>query len=168
VTTIRKALMGDAPAMALVMIDTWFASHASRVSAEVLRRRQIEWGYPESERGWKRAIRKADESPGLVLVAEDSQQIVGIAASEPTAADSVDLRALYFGVNHQRVGIGRALLYAVIDHFRGLGFPELSIAVLATNHQARGFYERMGGQLSGCREHEDRLEVIFRWDLKPS
>ncbi len=151
--------------MARVIVDTWFATHAGQVSADVLRRRRQEWGYRESEQGWQRAISDADGWSSVVLVTTNSQRILGVAASELTGTDSAEVGALYVDIEHQRTGIGRALLQELLNHYRDLGISTVSVAVLATNRGARRFYERLGGQVSGAREHEDGPEVVYQWRL---
>jgi ribosomal protein S18 acetylase RimI-like enzyme len=162
---LRRASPTDAPAMARVIVDTWFATHRQQVSAQVLQKRQDEWGYAESEQGWRRTIRDADGTSAQVLVATDEDRIVAIAASEVTGADCAELGALYVDVGHQRSGIGRRLLQAALDHYRNAGISTLHVAVLAENLTARQFYESLGGRFSGAREHEDGPEVVYTWDL---
>ena len=68
-------------------------------------------------------------------------------------------------VGHQRSGTGRRLLDATIDHYRDAGISMLHIAVLAANRPARQFYEGQGGRVSGSRDDEDGLEIVYTWDL---
>ncbi len=56
---IRPASSEDAPAMARVIVDTWFATHTEQVAPEVLQQRRNEWGYAQSEKGWRRSIADA-------------------------------------------------------------------------------------------------------------
>jgi len=150
--------------MARVIVDTWFAAHEGQVPDETIRQRRAEWGYPASEQGWRRSIREADGVTSLVLVATDGDQVVAVAASEVRGADCAEMEALYVSVPYQRSGIGRRLLEAAIDHYRGLGILTLHIAVLAANRPARRFYERLGGQASSTRDGDDGLEIVYAWD----
>jgi ribosomal protein S18 acetylase RimI-like enzyme len=97
-------------------------------------------------------------------VATDNDQVVAVAASEVTGAGRAEMGALYVGVPYQRSGIGRRLLEAAIDHYRGLGISTLHIAVLAANRPARRFYERLGGRTASTREGDDGLEIVYAWD----
>jgi len=151
--------------MARLTVDTWFAAHASQVSAEVLQKRREEWGYGESEQGWLRAIRQADGRTSIVLVATDRDQIIAVASAEMSAADCAEVGALYVAIPRQRSGVGRMLLESIIEHYRRSGVPMLQIAVLDANQPARRFYERLGGVLAGNRSHEDGLEVVYAWAL---
>ena len=163
---IRPAVPEDAPGMARVIVDTWYAAHAGQVTAERLAERRATWGYDESEQGWRRAIAEADSGTGLMLVATER------------GSGHCGCRQRSHG--NRRRGGGSALcaytppalgdrvagwLKPVIDQYRMLGVSRLSIAVLAANGPARQFYERMGGTESGTREDPDGLEIVYAWDL---
>jgi GNAT superfamily N-acetyltransferase len=163
--TIRPASLSDAPAMARVTVDTWFAAHSAQVSPSVLQQRRDEWGYAESEKGWLRAIRDADGVSSLVVVANENDKVVAVAASTVTGASCAEVGALYVKVAHQRSGIGRKLLETIFDHYRDIGISLLHVAVLSENRPAREFYERLGGTISGTRLHQDGPEVVYSWDL---
>ena len=149
---IRPASPNDAPEMARVTVDTWFAAHEGQVSDESFRKRREEWGYLESEKGWRRSIREAAETAAYVLVATDDGRVVAVAASEPVGIDAAEVGALYISVPYQRLGIGSRLLAAVGEHYRRSRISTLHIAVLATNLPARRFYESLGGEASGTRD----------------
>jgi len=151
--------------MARVIVDTWFAAHKGQVSDEAYRQRRGEWGYAESEQGWRRAMREANGASTRLLVATVEDKIIAVAASEVTAADFAEVGALYVGVPYQRSGIGRRLLEAMIDHYRSLGISTLRIAVLDANGSARRFYESLGGRKSGTREDPDGPQIVYAWDL---
>jgi N-acetylglutamate synthase-like GNAT family acetyltransferase len=162
---IRPASLDDAPAMARVMVDTWFAAHKGQVSDEAFQQRRDEWGYTESEQGWCRAIRETDGLMAQVLVATDEDQVIAVAASEVTTADCAEIGSLYVNVPYQKSGIGSRLVETTKDHYRSLGVSTLHIAVLAANQPARRFYERLGGRNSGTRDDPEGLEIVYAWDL---
>lgn len=151
--------------MARVIVDTWFSAHKGQVSDEAFQQRRDEWGYPESEQGWSRRIQESDGVSAQMLVATDEGRVIAVAASEVTAADCAEVGALYVNLPYQRSGIGRRLVEATIDHYRGLGISTLQIAVLATNRPAMGFYERLGGRNAGTRDDPEGLEIVYAWDL---
>jgi len=151
--------------MARVIVDTWFAAHKDQVSESALKKRREEWGYAESEQGWRRAIREAENSSSLILAACEESRIVGVAASEVTGNGCAEVGALYVDVACQRSGTGRDLLRAIIEHYQAVGISILQIATLTANPAARNFYEKMGGQISGFRNHEEGAQVVYQWDL---
>jgi len=162
---IRPASPNDAPEMARVIVDTWFAAHKGQVSDESYRQRREEWGYPESERGWRRSIEEADGMSAQVLVATDNGQVIAVAASEVVGTDTAEVGALYVSNPYQRSGIGRSLVAAVFEHYRNLGISTLNIAVLAANLPARRFYESLGGKASGTRDDPEGVEIVYTWKL---
>ena len=161
---IRAAQPSDAPAMARVIVDTWFAVHKEHVSKQTLERRRQTWGYKESEQGWRRSIHEADQRE-QVLVAIDTDRVIAVAGSEMTVDYCAEVGALYVEVQYQRLGVGRRLLEHLIDLYKNRHVPKLHIAVLATNQPARRFYERMGGREVGTRDDPDGLEIVYAWDL---
>ncbi len=162
---IQPASPDDAPPIARVVVDTWFAAHKGQVSDETFQQRRDEWGYTESEQGWRRTIQEADGVSAQVLVATDEDEIIAVAASEATGADCAEMGSLYVDFAHQRSGVGRRLLEATIEHYRSTGLSTLRVAVLATNRPARRFYENLGGRVSDTRVHEDGPEVVYTWGL---
>ena len=150
--------------MARVIVDTWFAAHEGQVPEERFLQRRREWGYPESEQGWRRLMGEAGKVSAHVLVAADDGRIIAVAASQ-VIGTVAETGALYVDVPYQRSGVGRSLVAATIEHYRNVGTAKLQIAVLATNLPARRFYERLGGVESGTRDDPDGLEVLYAWDL---
>jgi ribosomal protein S18 acetylase RimI-like enzyme len=151
--------------MARVMVDTWFATHNDQISEEALRQRRNEWGYTQSEQGWRRAIRQANGETEKVLIATHESQVVAVTTWKLASPDRAEVTTLYVDVAHQRSGIGSRLVDMAIGHFSNLGVPALHIAVLATNNPARSFYESQGGRICGTREHTEGQEVVYAWKL---
>ncbi len=162
---IRPATPDDAPAMARVIVDTWFAAHTNQVSERALQRRKDEWGYAESEQGWLRSLRAQNDGSAYTLVATRAGQVIAVAASELSGIERAEVGALYVDARYQRSGIGRRLLDAMFDYYTSLGMTTLHIAVLASNAPARRFYERLGGERCGTRDDPDGLEIVYEWRL---
>ena len=160
---IRPATLDDAPEMARVIVDTWFAAHEGQVPDEKFQQRRNEWGYHESERGWRRLLREVGKA--LVLVATDDDKVVAVAATEIAEPDIAETGALYVDVPYQRSGIGRRLVATIMAHYRNRGIARLQIAVLAANPPARRFYESLGGEKVGTRDDPEGLEIVYAWDL---
>ena len=127
------------------------------------------WGYADSQRGWERTIlgitegRSADE---VILVAEAQKgEIIGIVLGNPVESDGDvgEVRLLYVYESRQGRGVGRRLVQAVAAALAQMGKQSLQVHVLETNMPARGFYEAIGGTLTGKVEGDDGVEVIYRW-----
>lgn len=151
--------------MARVIVDTWFVAHKGHVPDAVFQQRRKEWGYKESEQGWRRTISEANGASTQILVAMDENHVIAVAANKVTGPDCAEIDVLYVSVPYQRSGIGRRLVEVAMDHYCMLGISTLHIAVLATNRKARRFYESLGGMNSGTRYDADDLEIVYAWSL---
>ena len=173
----RAAGQSDTPAMARVMVDTYLAAHRGQMPEYLWRKRRDKWTYSESEEGWRRVIADIDDetTPDDVrLVAADVDQVVALAYSSVSSATPhlAPVKALYVEVTHQRRGIGRRLVRAVVGQYGPTSVNELHIGVLASNARARRFYESIGGRLALEREFDEEgvmlPEVVYEWNIDMS
>jgi len=153
---VRVAAVDDAPALGLVMVESFLDAHRGQMPDAAYQKRVDEWTPDVSAAGWARALAElADGNPDrdVVLVAEDSGGLLGLvsggAAEGAVSPTTCEIGALYVHSRHHGQGIGRALLRAAARHLGDLGFTELRIGVLSANSPARGFYEAMGGREIG-------------------
>jgi len=172
---IRRATLADAPAMAHVMVDTWFAAHRGQVPEGQWQRRREEWSYADAERGWRSLLAEIEDGSNtedcvyVAVSAED--EVVGVAVGWAAESDllpnAADVSALYVLPTQQGQGFGRQLVAAIAAHQASLGRQALLIGCLVTNAPARRFYEALGGQLVGTRETEDygfpEPQVVYGW-----
>lgn len=175
---IRSARLDDALGMAHVIIDTFLAANAGILSEAALQKRREEWTYEVSARSWATTLadieRGADPHSCIYVAVAPGDQVIGLVMGhlEPTASDidatvgEVDI--LYVAMNHQGQGIGQALVKTAATRLAQMGATTLHIATLAAATQARRFYESIGGQVIGMREHlgdGDPLPlVIYAWE----
>ena len=162
--TIRDAVPDDAPGMARVIVDTWFAAHRGQVSEAAFEERRATWGYEESERGWRRSLTEPPDT-GRTLVAVEAGRVVAVAASQRLDASRADIGALYVETSHQGRGIGQRLTAQLMSHYDRVGCSVVEIRVLATNRPARAFYERIGGVVTGSCADPEGEETIYAWFL---
>jgi ribosomal protein S18 acetylase RimI-like enzyme len=75
--------------------------------------------------------------------------------------------AIYLLAEHQRRGIGRALMLSTVEHLVRDGFNTMLIWVAAEN-PSRGFYEALGGTQYTDKSESFGGKVIreisYRWD----
>jgi ribosomal protein S18 acetylase RimI-like enzyme len=139
---IRKATVGDAPAIARVHVSSWLSTYRGLLPDDFLESLS-ESNYAER---WKRVI---TEGTSTVVVAEDGAGVVGFASGGRERAGEQgfegELYAIYVFDNAQRRGFGRELVRAIVDGLRELGLTNMIIWVLRDNRPAREFYERLGG-----------------------
>ena len=168
---IRPAQLEDAPAMARVMVDTYLAAHRGQMPEAAWQKRKDEWGYAESEAGWRRtiaAIADGSEQMCICVAINDRDEVIGVVVGYPTEMPQVaELSALYVWPEAQGQGVGRRLVQTAAAHLTAMGCSELQIAVLAANEPARRFYEAIGGTVVGEREFDEEgfllPEVVYGW-----
>lgn len=97
--------------------------------------------------GWTHAsdptrLRLAVESSSLSIVAvTPDDRVVGFARAMSDEAFAVYIADILVAPDHQRQGIGRALMQAILDHYPTSRFHH---QVLVAERGAEGFYESMG------------------------
>ncbi len=159
--TVRPARSLDAPALARVQVDSWRESYRGIIPQAYL----DGLSYSAHERQWRRTL----GARGWGFLAVWQGQIVGLASGgrcRSLKGFSGELYVLYLLRGYQGRGIGRALFDAVHHELARRGHADTMVWVLADN-PARGFYERLGGELAGeasCVIGGARLrEVAYGW-----
>jgi ribosomal protein S18 acetylase RimI-like enzyme len=171
---IRDANCADAQAIARVHVASWQASYRGIVPDAVLDTLSVE----RRQQMWARWL--CDE-PGQVLVSvaeDDGGRMVGFAsAGRPQQPDEIpgydsELHTIYLLHKAQRQGIGRPLFRHAVERLAATGTRAMLLWVLAGNHQARRFYERLGGSVIGsttAQFGEAALEEIaYGWPNLPA
>ena len=152
---LRRAVPGDAPAIARVRIESWRATYRGMIPDTYLDGMQLD----ASTAIWDRVL-AAGPGTTSVFVAERAGELVGFASgamlAEPKFEIDAELVAIYLRREFQHVGLGRRLVGAVVDAQRGYGATGMLTWVIAGNKPARTFYERLGGVLL--------VEQPFQWD----
>jgi len=151
----RPAQAGDAAAIAQVRIDAWRQTYRGMMPDAYLDALSLS----DSAAFWERILLSG--SPlASVYVADEGGRIVGFAAANrrdpPKLGFDTELSAIYLSADRKRQGIGRRLVAAVAAAQRERGATNLVTWVIAKNHQARAFYEALGGELL--------VEQPFQWD----
>jgi ribosomal protein S18 acetylase RimI-like enzyme len=166
--------------MARVMVDTYLRAHKGQVPEQVWLKRQQEWTYAESERGWARtlhAIAATSNPRECIFLAVDTsaqpgqEEVIGVVMGGPSDVGpwehAGDIYALYVRYNHHRRGVGRRLLHAAVSYLARLGMTALTIRSLPANAAANRFYESLGGMPVGeCQKEEygySITERIYGW-----
>ncbi len=153
--TIRPATPDDAEAIAQVHVQAWRTTYRGLMPDAVLDALDVN----QRAQRW-RDIFANREPRTAVLVAEDAAgRVVGFTSGGPGRDADLDpaydgeLYAIYVLQDHQRGGLGRALMAALVERLRAEGFCAMFLWVLDGN-QARRFYEAMGGQLIGQKVYD--------------
>jgi ribosomal protein S18 acetylase RimI-like enzyme len=176
VVAVRQARVEDAPAMGRVMVRAWLAAHRGQLPSSSGQRRRARWTPQVSAEAWERNLRERDASAeparDCYLVAEDERAtVVAVAMGSVNHTDPSgffgEINVLYVDPDQHRRGIGRQLVQHLSACLADRGVTSVRVGVLTANHQARLFYEALGGQHLGERllaeDGELLPESIYAW-----
>jgi len=176
---IRAATPAEAAAIAKVHVQAWHETYRGLVPAELLAMLSVE----RNTRMWRDIIGLGAEAT-TVLVAEHADEradehaderlgaIVGFGAAgsarDAALGTAGEVTAIYLLDEVKRRGIGRALFAGLLRALAARGHRSAGLWVLASNMQARRFYETLGGRPGATREFEHTgavlHEVAYVWD----
>lgn len=125
-------------------MNTWRTTYRGHFPDQLLDEIDLDRWAAQRERFMQQAT-----STQFHFVAEISGEIVGFADGGPARADPGrlgEVYAIYILEQHQRKGIGRALISASTRHLHEHDLRGLLIWVLRENANGRAFYERLGGR----------------------
>jgi ribosomal protein S18 acetylase RimI-like enzyme len=154
---IRKAEIGDAPAIADVHRTAWLGAYTGIIPFKslhaMINRRNHGW--------WANAIRRAV----TVLIIEIGGEVAGYATIGRNRARELpqqgEIYELYLKPEYQGVGLGRRLFAAARARLADLGLQGLVVWALDDNDAAQSFYRGAGG-----RDLAEGVEVFEGQALK--
>jgi GNAT superfamily N-acetyltransferase len=162
-TVVRAATFDDVPGIARVHVASWRTTYRGIVPDAVLENLTPEGREPI----WRRIVGDESQTP---FVALEGDEIVGFASGGPERSNdpafTAELYAIYLLETHQRRGLGRELVKAVVDAFKTRGHAAMLVWVLRDN-PSRAFYESLGGTF--LREQDIEIggatlkEVAYGW-----
>lgn len=151
---IRKALPGDATAIAQVHIRSWQEAYHDLMPAAFLN--SLDATLVRRESLWARSIESGESH---VWVAELDKQIVGwisVGASrdkEGVGDNAGEVMAIYVLARYWQAGVGQALWKAGLEFLIEQGYECLTLWVLSRNERAIRFYRRAGCVMDAGSEH---------------
>jgi GNAT superfamily N-acetyltransferase len=145
---IREATAGDAEAIAAIHVPTWQAAYEGIVPAEFLRNLSV----AARTEGWRKALEKGRIR---VLLAHAGNVPVGwiaFGACRDADKDSqwAEVEAFYVLPAFWGQGVGKRLSDAARAVLGDAGYKSVALWVLAENHRAKAFYERVGFVADGA------------------
>jgi ribosomal protein S18 acetylase RimI-like enzyme len=160
---VRLARPADAEAIATVHVEAWMAAYAGLIPDHILAQRT---NWARREAFWREQLaREANDPNGLThthVTADESGQVAGFVMSGPVRREKADppasaayageVYAVYVHPRAQGQGMGAALMRGAAADLEQRGLTGLLVWCLETNTQARGFYEKLGGQFIGRRD----------------
>lgn len=173
---IRRAVVADAPALALVHETAWRETYIGLMSEQMLNAVT-----PESRAdAWRRILAGETGYQSTTYIAERANQVVAFSSCgeqrhEPFAAAGYrgEFAAVYVLRSAQRQGIGIGLITTMMKDLDQRGLAGFTLWVPRDNIPARSLYEKLGGKLigkrNGDRERGALPEVAYGWaELPPS
>jgi L-amino acid N-acyltransferase YncA len=164
--TIRAATPADAPAIGRVHAESWRETYRGVLPDRLLQ------SLSALIRAAMRQGALEGEPPVVLFVAErPSGELVGFAGGgrcrAPSLPHEAEVYAIYVMRAAQQRGCGRRLMAALGGALHARGFRSACLWVLRENANARGFYERLGGEVVGERTRADGEEsfeeVAYGW-----
>ena len=142
--TIRCAAKDDVGQIAEILVEDWKRAYRGIMDSAYLDAMSVEQRYPIEVQRYRK-----------YTVAANGQEILGYAWNEMMAEESADCEivALYVRYDRRKSGIGRMLFQNAMDSFRTAGKKAMIIWCLKENHEARKFYESMGGKADQTGTH---------------
>ena len=133
---IRKAAEDDVTQIAEIVVEDWKNAYRGIIGDDYLDSISVEEQY-------KKELRRYRE----ITVAAAGGEILGFAWNKEAKSEDADCEivALYVRYAKRKTGVGRALFQNAINTFRAAGKKRMIIWCLKENHEARKFYEKMGG-----------------------
>lgn len=152
VLDIRPGSAADAPAIARVRRQTWFAAYTGIIDRAIIDRatapRPPDRPAPDPRPEVRTLVAVGGDDPAVVGFASFGPERPVDSAVVPPAAppggDAGDLYAIYVTPALWSSGVGRALMTSVLEALSAAGYPRAILWVLADNTRARRFYERAG------------------------
>ena len=168
---VRHPVEQDAAGIAQVHVRSWQHAYRGQLPQTYLD------GLSASmrEESWRRAIRLAPAAERPFWVAEAEGEIVGFISSGPSRdedapPDTAEIYAIYVDPECWAKGIGTTLLQHAVRDLRRHGYRVATLWCLATNEQAKSFYERARWRADGTTKREtvggiETEEVRYRLPL---
>lgn len=170
---IRSATLNDTHAIAIVQVAVWNSAYKGLVPDALIERMSVF----DREKGWAKILSAyAETATGVCFVAEIDGVVQGFASCgqqrDPDLANEYagEISAIYVRGDHQRAGLGRALMDACFEAMSDMKLQGAALWVLSANEPARAFYKALGAELITERR-DDRpdgalSEVAYGWPVR--
>ena len=158
---IREATREDAWQIADILVEDWKMAYRGIIDSAYLDSMSVEERYRRELQRYR-----------IYRVAADGEEILGFSWNDMADGEGADCEiiALYVRYAKRKSGTGRALFQDSVEIFRAAGRKRMIIWCLRENHEARQFYERMGGLAYRTGTHPwgnrdyDMISYLYRLD----
>lgn len=153
-TTYAVPAIDMAEDIARIHVESWREAYSDIIPPEILERVDVT---DRTER-WRSYLGVAGHSTYLARVDGEPAGFIRSGTVTEPLVEGADghIFALYVLRRYHRLGIGRRLMGLVAADWLRRGGRVLSVGVLTENHQARAFYEALGGIFARAD--------IYEWD----
>ncbi len=163
---IRKATISDVSGLAKVHVDTWKTAYKGIISDNLLQNLSYKW----SENLFLPLLNKQNDEATCFVAEHPAGHIIGFAIGGLERSKNPnyegELWGIYVSTEHQRKGVGKLLVLAVVTKILGLHINSMLVWVLKDNPY-RAFYESLGGKYVGEKPtqigQEELVEVAYGW-----
>lgn len=161
----RKAIEGDATAIAKVHVNSWKTTYKGLLPDSYLDSLTYEKRVPL----WEGAIPLG----GIYVVEDQNGKIVGFASGGKERSGNykgydAELYAIYLLEEVQGLGLGKLLVQNLVNNFKENGYLAVLVMVLEGNTACK-FYEALGGIVIDSLEDEIAgtkvTELVYGWSL---
>jgi GNAT superfamily N-acetyltransferase len=165
---IRRASILDCEALGNLSMRTWHISLKDLVPGGFLQRFELDALI-------RKYAQRAAASDWDLFLAECDGKIVGMISvtdnyDEPQIYKK-QIKSMYVDPDHQRAGVGSALLNAMFEHLRVGKVENVMLWCIRHNSTAANFYLKFGGRkienIEPPEEYAAMQHVVFAWDLLP-
>ncbi len=170
-TTIRRAVVSDAPALGSLHVRAWQHAYRGQMPQAYLDRLDAKTRAAHHEK-W---IRRTDVPDRRIWVLVRGGDLLGFAVSGPARDDDLstdvgEVYAIYVEPSVIGTGLGRRLYSYTLMGLRRLGFRGAVVWVLDKNMKTHRFYEAAGFARDGSKktldfEGQKLIEIRFRGAL---
>jgi ribosomal protein S18 acetylase RimI-like enzyme len=151
--TVRQAVLDDADVIGSIWLEAFRVGYRGILPDEAIARRTDE----AAETYWRTVLADPERASFVVVAEAPGDAVVGFAQAGPCEPEEPgydqELWKLYIRETHHRRGIGRMLMSAMAQRLAARGMASMMLRAFVGN-QARGFYERMGGQFLRTEPYE--------------
>ena len=146
---IRIASENDIPTLTRIVNQTWKVAYKDIVSEK-----DIEL-YTNNETRAEKFGKLFTDEKAVVLICEYENSLCGM-----ISATSCDIKnfsecayiiQFYVLPDFQNKGVGHALMNSMLSLLRDSGYQHVLLDTLEKNHNARGFYEKLGFKFCGAK-----------------
>jgi GNAT superfamily N-acetyltransferase len=152
---IREAVSDDIPELAHLHVITWNATYPDEPHKPTYEIRECQW---------RQAFEEKNKKWFCFVIENRNGELVGFAKGKQEKNGSGNLNKIYLLKEYHGQGLGRLLLKAVANKFRGMGISMMSVVAEASNPTC-AFYAKMGGVR---KENNDPAVAVSVWRELPA